>query len=176
MDARLGSLERTRRSWNTPGMKRTGNRPRVLVKRVRAGDAPDSRTIARRAAKLLALLDMADAELSIVLCDDPFIRELNRDYRGKDRATDVLSFEQDGGSRADGGVRMLGDVVISTQTAARQAKARRCSLLDETTSLLAHGVLHLLGWDHETPADAHAMAERAEALEQAISRRSDRRA
>ncbi len=145
----------------------------ILVKRVRAGRAPDSRTIARRADRILGLLDLAGAELSVVLCDDAFIRALNLEYRGLDRPTDVLSFPQDDGPAVAG--RLLGDVVISIETAARQAKARRCPAGDEVVALLVHGVLHLAGWDHETPADAHAMAERADAIEAAISRRTSRR-
>jgi probable rRNA maturation factor len=147
----------------------------ILVKRVRAGGSPDSRTIARRAARILEQLDVEGAELSVVLCDDAFIRELNREYRGIDRPTDVLSFPQDEADQPAAGARMLGDVVISLDTAARQAKERRSGTADEVTALLVHGVLHLLGWDHETPADAQAMAGRAEAIERAISRRICRR-
>ena len=147
----------------------------ILVKRVRAGRSPDSRAIVRRAAGILELLDVDGAELSVVLCDDAFIHGLNRDYRGIDRPTDVLSFPQDGAGGPAGGARVLGDVVISIDAAARQAKDRGCATGDEVTALLVHGVLHLLGWDHEAPAEAQAMAERAEAIERALSRRNARR-
>jgi len=148
----------------------------VLVKRIRAGRTPDSRTIARKAAKILALLDLEGAELSVVLCDDMFIRELNRDYRGLDKSTDVLSFTQDGEDETEGPTRMLGDVVISIDTATRQAKERRCSTVDEVTALLVHGVLHLTGFDHENAKDAQAMAERADEIESALNRRTAPRA
>jgi len=139
----------------------------VLVRRVRAGRALDSRTIARRASRILALLDLDGAELSIVLCDDAFIRALNRDYRGLDRPTDVLSFPQDGaGDRRRPAI--LGDVVISLETASRQARAGRRALLDEATALLVHGVLHLVGCDHERPRDAAKMFSRAARLEKQI--------
>ena len=83
------------------------------------------------AAALLAAVDLGSAELSLLLCDDAFIHTLNRDYRGKDSPTDVL-----------------GDVVISVSTAARQAQARGHSTAREIQVLLVHGFLHLLGYDH----------------------------
>ncbi len=91
-------------------------------------------------------------ELSILLVDDKAIRRLNREWRGKDKATDVLSFEQD---RRSG---LLGDVVISLETARRQAHEGRRPLSDELARLLAHGMLHLTGHDHIEPADARKMA------------------
>lgn len=150
--------------------------PSILVRRVRAGRTPGSRAVARRAARILELLDVGSAELSIVLCDDAFIHGLNRQYRGVDRPTDVLSFPQDEAGAPPGAARVLGDVVISVDTAARQAAGRGCAASDEVTALLVHGVLHLLGWDHERPSDAQAMAERAEEIERALRRRTSRRA
>ena len=129
------------------------------------------------AERLLGLLRCARFELSVVLTDDAGIRALNREWRGKDAATDVLSFSQlDGpasgslrariggapptgsaGARRPGpaGVRRtaasehLGDVVISVQTAERQARAGDWTLQEELNRLLVHGVLHLLGYEHE---------------------------
>jgi len=109
-----------------------------------------------------ALLDgeglTRDVELSLVLCEDEFIRQLNRDYRGRDRPTDVLSFPQDA---AGGG--LLGDVVISLPTAERQAAARGQSLEREVAWLFLHGALHLLGYGDETREGAAAMDRRARA-------------
>jgi probable rRNA maturation factor len=85
------------------------------------------------------------ADLSIVLCDDAEIHALNRDWRGKDGPTDVLSFSQVEGEGPRG---VLGDVVISADTAARQALAGGWSLDEEVVRLLVHGVCHLLGHDH----------------------------
>ena len=142
----------------------------VYVKRVRAGRALSSRTVERRASKILALLDVRGAELSIVLCDDAFIRALNRDYRGLDRSTDVLSFSQGDGVEGGSTSAVLGDVVISLETAARQARARRQGLVDEATALLVHGVLHLVGYDHEGSRGAKVMFARAAFLEKEIKK------
>ncbi|EFN59074.1 hypothetical protein CHLNCDRAFT_13914, partial [Chlorella variabilis] len=104
----------------------------------------------------LISLAAAPLELSLVLCDDAHMRGLNAEWRGVDAPTDVLSFEleDDDDEDAEGGapelpINVLGDVVISLDTAARQAAERGQSLLDESRVLLVHGVLHLLGYDHE---------------------------
>lgn len=96
-----------------------------------------------------------DVELSLVLSDDEFIHRLNRDYRGKDRPTDVLSFEQDPGSG------VLGDVVISVPTARRQARVHGHTTAQEIEWLFLHGILHLLGYDDETEEQAEEMDRRA---------------
>jgi probable rRNA maturation factor len=88
---------------------------------------------------------------------DVEIRELNRDYRDKNRATDVLSFSLVEGEWSGFRGTMLGDVVISIETAARQARARHRSLNEEVTRLLIHGILHLLGHDHEEDEEARTM-------------------
>ncbi len=119
----------------------------------------DPRTVKARAQKVMDALRVADCELSLVLCDDAFIRALNRDYRGTDRPTDVLSFPL-GDSHVPELPGMLGDVIVSTETAARQAAARGHSLRREVTTLLIHGILHLLGHTHDTDADEAEM-ERA---------------
>lgn len=81
-------------------------------------------------------------QLSLTLCDDPCIRKLNAQWRSVDSATDVLSFPMDDD-------QLLGDLVISIDTARRQAEERHHSLRDELRILMVHGVLHLLGYDHE---------------------------
>jgi len=83
-------------------------------------------------------------EVSLVLAGDRLLRRLNRDYRGKDRPTDVLSFPGDGGEAG------LGDVVISVETAGRNARRLGRSLQQELDVLALHGLLHVLGHDHET--------------------------
>src|SRR5688572_12775303 len=88
-----------------------------------------------------------EAELSVVFCDDAFIQALNREYRGYDRPTDVLSFPQE---PTPAGTELLGDVVISVETAQRQAREQGHALGHEVAWLLCHGVLHLLGYDDET--------------------------
>jgi probable rRNA maturation factor len=99
------------------------------------------------------------SEVSVLLLDDAAITALNRDYRGKDRPTDVLSFYQAENPEERGDV--LGDVVISVETAKRQADERNKSLDDEMDLLLAHGILHLLGYTDYTEDDAKHMQHRA---------------
>jgi probable rRNA maturation factor len=113
------------------------------------------------AQRLLERTDLAQAELSLLICDDAFIHGLNRDYRGKDRPTDVLAFAQREGDGADPADEILGDVVISIPTAARQAAERGHSTAREVQVLLIHGFLHLLGYDHgddEEEAEMEAAA------------------
>ncbi|KAK9806969.1 hypothetical protein WJX72_008996 [[Myrmecia] bisecta] len=108
------------------------------------------------------------AELSLVLCDDTHITALNHEWRGKDAPTDVLSFAMD--AMPPGcPVRVLGDVIISLDTAYRQAQERRYTLLDECRVLLVHGVLHLLDFDHERgEKDAQDMAKAEQLILQAL--------
>ena len=106
---------------------------------------------------ILAALELGAVELSVLLCTDEFIHALNRDYRGVDSPTDVLSFAQREGEGADRDDPILGDVVISVETAARQASAYGHSPEIELRVLLIHGVLHLLGHDHIEEKDALRM-------------------
>ena len=119
----------------------------------------DAAAVAADAEWLLRRLDLASSELSIVLCDDAFIRPLNHSYRQRDTATDVLSFAmQEGDSLLDDDP-VLGDLVISVETARRQAREVGHSVQDELRVLLVHGLLHLLGYDHERgEADAAEMS------------------
>jgi probable rRNA maturation factor len=128
----------------------------------------------RRALKMLRHLGLDAVELSVALLDDAGIRALNRDYRGKDRPTDVLAFAMEEGEQfalASGAVRVLGDVIIAVPTARRQARRRRRPLLDELTMLLAHGLLHLLGYDHQNDEQEREMTARTRELEAAARRR-----
>jgi probable rRNA maturation factor len=106
---------------------------------------------------MLRELQLKKSELSILLTDDDQIQRLNRLYRNIDRPTDVLSFSQRQGDLPDHPSALLGDVVISTPTAERQAIERGHSVAAEVTRLLAHGLLHLMGWDHVTPAQDRSM-------------------
>jgi len=120
--------------------------------------------VAARGRRLLVALRLPEAELSLVLVSDAVMRRLNRQWRGADRPTDVLSFAQvEGQGGAPEG--LLGDVVISVDTARRQARERAAPLARELDRLLIHGVLHLLGYDHErSPADAQRMQRRERSL------------
>jgi probable rRNA maturation factor len=133
----------------------------VLVSR-KAPASPElaSRDVRRIGERMLAELNIQGAELSILLTNDAFIHELNREHRGKDKPTDVLSFplmdpDDERLTTLEGGP--LGDVVVSLDTASRQAKQRRHPLLEEVRFLLGHGILHLLGYDHETDAEEKEM-------------------
>lgn len=127
---------------------------------------PDVEAILNRAAiAAWSAAGSGTAELSIQLTDDAEIRTLNRDYRGKDKPTNVLSFPA-GDEGAAGRVRLLGDIVLAQETIEREATAQAKTLADHLSHLTIHGVLHLLGHDHETETQATAM----EALETEILR------
>lgn len=146
----------------------------VTVERA-AGRRVGAVEIERRARAMLRALGLARAELSIVLTGDLQIRKLNRTFRKTDKKTDVLSFAMREGAGGDVAGELLGDVVISVPTAARQAKARAGRVLDEVTLLLAHGLLHLLGWDHDTVARDRAMTAEVGRLCAAATRPRARR-
>lgn len=130
----------------------------------------DSRQLKSVAKKLLREVDEADSALSLSLVDDPEIQELNREHRGKDKPTDVLSFPlYEAGEQTQGdGERLLGDVVISIDTARRQAADYDAPLQNELYRLLIHGILHVLGHDHEEPAERAAMEAEERRLAAAI--------
>jgi probable rRNA maturation factor len=131
-------------------------------------DLPSAVVLARRAARaalaaaLPAPLRGKAAELTVVLTDDVRIRELNRQYRGFDKPTNVLSFggPENWRSGAPDAPVMLGDVILARETVAVEAKAQGKSMADHTSHLIVHGVLHLLGHDHERAADAARMEAR----------------
>jgi probable rRNA maturation factor len=132
----------------------------VFVSRKARSSVPlRSRQVRSIGERMLRHLGREQHELSILLTDDAFIRSLNETHRGKDHPTDVLAFPQNEGEGTptpmDHG--LLGDVVISLDTAQRQAKGRKHALLDEVSFLLAHGILHLLGYDHQTDEEEATM-------------------
>ncbi|MDW7709450.1 MAG: rRNA maturation RNase YbeY [Deferrisomatales bacterium] len=109
----------------------------------------DEGTLRGRLERVLRALGCEEAELSVWLCDDPTIRELHRRYLGEDTPTNVISFSQREGEYADVDPELLGDVVVSVETARRDAEEGGGRLDEEVTYLCVHGVLHLLGYDHE---------------------------
>lgn len=117
----------------------------------------DRRLLRRRTRTVLTWLEQEDSELSIALLDDPEMAALNQSYRSRPGTTDVLSFSLREGRHARHGHELLGDVVIGVRRAAQQAAQRRRCLDDEVARLLVHGVLHLLGHDHEREAEAKEM-------------------
>jgi len=128
-------------------------------------DLPWAARVARRAARAaLAAVGRpaGPAELAVALADDAAVRRLNRRYRGIDRPTNVLSFAL--GAPAGAGAAPLGDVILARETVAAEARAQGKPVADHVSHLVVHGVLHLLGYDHERAADAAVM----EQLETAI--------
>ncbi len=111
--------------------------------------------------------DVDDCQLSVAVTTDDEIHALNRQYAAEDRPTDVLSFSQEEGEAfilAPDELRHLGDVIISLETAERQAVEAGHDLDAEMAHLLAHGVLHLLGYDHAEPAEEREMREHERAV------------
>ena len=124
----------------------------------------DVEGVCRRAAR--AALEAAGSpapgvEISVALADDVVLRDLNARYRGRDRPTDVLSFPDGGAARPGAGPAgppiLLGDVVISYERANADALAASLPLADRLSHLVVHGVLHLLGHDHEAEGEAAIM-------------------
>lgn len=132
---------------------------------------PDWEDLARRAASAAAQVapELANPRLSasLLFADDAEVRELNREWRGKDKPTNVLSFPmlERGELLAlapDGPPELLGDIALALETCLREAEGKGAALEHHAAHLIVHGLLHLAGYDHETgPDDAAAM----EALE-----------
>jgi probable rRNA maturation factor len=143
----------------------TAQRSRVLVAATHPRAEAFRTRIERRARAFLERLDVRGAELSISLVEDAAIRRLNRTWRKEDRPTDVLSFPAGEPVQGLSGPRPLGDVVISLDTARRAAREGGRALQDELDRYLAHGILHLLGYDHDKSARE---AKRMLALEESL--------
>lgn len=121
---------------------------------------------------ILRHLKQRQAELSLALVTDLEIHILNRRYRQKDKPTDVLSFPLADELQPF----LLGDVVISVETAARQAQRRHHSLREELQILLVHGILHLLGYDHEaSPSEAVRMQRKEREIRALLTRKESQR-
>ena len=128
----------------------------VEIVRRRGGKKFSARKLKAVALRVLQLVEHDQSELSVALIGNAEMRKLNAKFRNKDYPTDVLSFPVEEG--LPGAVRLLGDVIISVDKARQQAKERGRSLDEEMVTLLIHGVLHLLGYDHErSPKDARIM-------------------
>jgi probable rRNA maturation factor len=120
-----------------------------VVDRQRLARVP-TRKVASLAAAVLGEVRLDGASLTIAFVRDAVIRKLNRVYRRMDKATDVLSFPASEPGAAPGSDTWLGDIVISTDAAKRQAREARHALNRELSELVIHGALHLCGYDHET--------------------------
>ena len=107
-------------------------------------------------------MDCPDSELSILIVDDPQIEVLNKKYLNRNGPTNVIAFPMRTGQFSKINPQLLGDVVISVETAAKEGKSAGNSLEERFTHLLVHGILHLLGYDHEkTDQEAHKMEKQS---------------
>jgi len=120
---------------------------RVLIKWERRPSLPAADVLRRVVTGCLTRMGRADAEVHLLITDDARIRELNRRFRDFDRATDVLSFPD--GDELPSGLTLLGEIVISLDAARRQATELEHDEIRELSELVLHGVLHLIGYDHE---------------------------
>jgi probable rRNA maturation factor len=153
----------------------------VALRVASARARPHASRLRADAARLLGAMGLRRAELSIIIVDDATIQGLNREFRGKDAPTDVLSFSQmeeigaappDPLKLVDKPGMILGDVVISIETALKQASRHKVSPAMRLQTLLIHGVLHLVGYDHErSRADARKMFARERELASAIGKK-----
>ena len=147
----------------------------IIIESPRWQAVPGVEPALRRAIDAAAMPTLADlfgseqSELAIVLTDDAAIRALNRQWRGHDQPTNVLSFPCRDAPQGTRGPRILGDVVIAYETTALEAQTQGVPFDHHLTHLAVHGFLHLLGYDHETDTEAETM----ERLEREILARLD---
>lgn len=174
-DAGSSAPRRPPPATKRPAKKRPAGKPRAangisltvsVLDRGWTQRLPEAGRLARRAARSAlkgAGRTAGRGEIGLVFGDDALLRRLNRTYRGIDKPTNVLSFA--GEPRTPSGeAGSLGEVILARQTLVGEARAQRKPVADHLTHLVVHGVLHLLGYDHETDAEA----ERMERLETAI--------
>ena len=152
----------------TPFTDASGNR--VLIRHEHPKSAYAARILRRRAFTFMESLGIRGAELSITLTDDARIAAINAEWRHKPVPTDVLSFPAGEMPRIPGVPMPVGDVVISLDTAARRTSEEGTTLAAELSRYLAHGLLHLTGWDHGTPEEAKAMLTEEERLLKGIGK------
>ncbi|MDY0163026.1 rRNA maturation RNase YbeY [Desulfobotulus sp.] len=119
----------------------------------------NEQNLTEKATHILNALGCPEGELSVLFVDDAHMREINRDYRQKDAPTNVLAFAMNEGEFGHINPELLGDVVISTETALREAAEWKMDPQVRITQLLVHGVLHLFGYDHEESPEAEERME-----------------
>ena len=118
----------------------------------------DISRVRRSLKRLLKALDCECSEISLLLVDDDQIRDINKRYLKRDRPTNVISFAMTEGPFGDIHPEVLGDIILSVETAARDSLSGRIDFMDEVEFLLIHGLLHLLGYKHEN-TDTHTAAK-----------------
>jgi len=143
-----------------------------LRRRRRAAKGGDGRRLKRVVSEALGFEGVTERDVSILLTDDQEIHQLNLQWRGKDKPTDVLAFAYDESVAFPGLEHLmpLGDVIISVETAIRQAYSRKVSLDKELELLAVHGTLHLLGYDHDFPEEAKLMRKKTRQIRNKITK------
>ena len=140
-------------------------RGNILISGSQKLEKLDRAGLRRDVRKILKLLGVGERELSLMLVDDAQIRTINRDYLGKDRTTNVISFSLSEGTFGEVNPGMLGDVVVSVETAAREARVAGIPVGDAVVNLILHGILHLTGYDHgKSSGRARVMSAVQEAI------------
>jgi probable rRNA maturation factor len=131
----------------------------------------DKRMIRGTVSKILKILSCADKEISLSFVDDEKIKQLNKQYLGKDNATNVLSFSLLEGEYGNINPQILGDIIISVETAQRDALYGKLTINQEIDFLIIHGILHLLGYNHEntTEKETKKMRQKEKDLFNAIN-------
>jgi probable rRNA maturation factor len=132
----------------------------VVIASTRWSKAPQAAKLVRRTIAAAAPARAKKAELSVILTSNRAIGALNRQWRGQDKPTNVLSFPAPKQAATRGAPRHLGDIVIAYETAAAEARAERKPFDHHLAHLAVHGFLHLLGYDHESDSEAEAMERR----------------
>ena len=137
----------------------------ILISNRQDRHSVSSEKTEKTAQTLLDLLERSDSELSVVLTDDADIAQINQEYLGHEGPTNVISFPMQEGEFSGVNPHLLGDVVISLDTAFKEAEDAEISLEERFTQLLIHGILHLVGYDHEhSETEADKMEAKSEEL------------
>ena len=155
---------RSKRARATPAPRSAAPTIEIVTQSPLWKEQRNVKTLLRRAiTEAAAIVPATGGELAVVLTDDAAIRLLNRDWRSKDAATNVLSFPAQQPRRTPAPTRLLGDIVIAYETTEREARAEHKSFAHHLAHLAVHGFLHLAGYDHQADDEA-AVMERLEIL------------
>ena len=155
----IGPSPRAPKARNAPEPEDSDRRGGIAIRGLRRDFGVDRARLTSLLAATLAGEQAPPGELALTIVSDGTMRRINREYRGIDATTDVLSFSYVGEPHAGG---LLGEVFVSPGVAARQAREAGCGLPEELARVAVHGVLHVLGWDHDTPAARRRMLTRQE--------------
>ena len=138
----------------------------VSIRNIQKKQKINTSRFRRSLKKLLKELDIENHEISVLIVDDEQITKINRDYLNRDRPTNVISFAMTEGFSGNMHPKILGDIVISSETALRDASAAGLQFGDEMEFLLIHGLLHLIGYNHEntTKEETQRMRQREQEL------------